>query len=277
MQPVETKVELTFMRSAFWVDAHGHLAFYKNDDLVRAHLRQARDLRFQYLVQGGYGPEDWQRQGRWQREIFTDQEMPRVVGCWGLHPWWLMENSEAETEQALHELANAPNSVMLGEIGLDYVRGRSTQARDMQKVFFAHQLRIAQAQRRAIVLHVVRAHAEALQVLKENAESWVGWVHGFHGPLEVASAYRQLGLLVSIGPQILGPRSAQLREVVARLELDDIVIESDWPRRPDCAEVQLDGVLQVAQAIAEIKAIPLASVQARTASNALGVIEWMRL
>src|SRR6218665_1766740 len=99
-----------------WVDAHGHLADVRWQGQEERIISEARAKGIHFFMQGGVGPEDWQR----QREL--KNQYPAHIGlCFGLHPYWVIDHDEDHCEQALDLLAQTlPEALGLGEAGLDF-------------------------------------------------------------------------------------------------------------------------------------------------------------
>ena len=81
--------------------------------------------------------------------------------------------------------------VAIGEMGLDHGTTRDPVTRAAQRASFRAQLALARERDLPVVLHVVRAHGAALEVLQsDGVPCRGGLVHGFSGSLEVARGYR---------------------------------------------------------------------------------------
>ncbi len=188
----------------------------------------------------------------------------------GIHPH---DATEATPEglALLETLASAPKVVAIGEIGLDFYRDRSP--RDQQREAFRQQIKLARSCDKPIIVHDRDAHAEVLQILREEGAEQVGGVlHCFSGDLEMAKACLDLGFYLSFTGNITYPKNEGLREVVAGIPIDRILIESDCPylspqpfrgKRNEPAYVKL-----TAEKIAEIKNLTLADVSRVTNRNA---------
>jgi TatD DNase family protein len=239
--------------------------------MVAAHLRQAMDANVGILVQGGYSPSEGEMQIRLLESLGTDT-LPKLIPCWGLHPWLVQTLKPAQLQEEQKRLALIPSRALIGELGLDFSKGSDEACRALQVDVFVDQLRLAKRLQRPLVLHVVRAHGRALDILRREGGQWFGWVHGFSGSVEVAQEYRKMGLFISVGPRIFSSKSTQLRRAVARLGLEDLVIESDWPHRWGEAVIRGDLVVRVGAALAHQKGVDFVKVQRQTAQNVLSVL-----
>jgi TatD DNase family protein len=161
-----------------------------------------------------------------------------------------------------------------GEIGLDFYRNLSP--RDVQMKRFQEQIVLAKELRLPIVVHDREAHEETLQVLKsERAEECGGIIHCFSGDDEMAKACIKMGFYISIPGTITFKNAGRFQEIIKRLPLESLLIETD---APFLAPVPFRGkrnepsyVRYTAQKVAEIKRISFDKVAELTTENALRV------
>jgi len=180
-----------------WIDAHCHLAAPEFSADLPQVLERARQSGVEAWIQGGVDPEDWTRQA----ELYG-QLGEAFVPVYGLHPWWVASHSEAEIEIALEKLASIlPEAKGIGELGLDFgVKHGETASRLRQQAAFERQLELARSTGKPMVLHLVRSHPEALQILDRHGPfPQGGIVHSFSGSRAAGDAYLALGLTLSVG------------------------------------------------------------------------------
>ena len=147
-----------------WIDAHCHLAdprFDRDREEVVARSRRAGVTAW---VQGGVGPEDW----TWQDKI-AETLGDGLLRCFGLHPWWVAERAPEEINAGLKTLGERLDSARaIGEAGLDKgKRGRWEHSAKRQMNALLSQAQLAHLFGKPLVLHVVGAHAEALEILEK--------------------------------------------------------------------------------------------------------------
>ncbi|MCM2277416.1 MAG: TatD family hydrolase [Oligoflexia bacterium] len=213
--------------TGYW-DAHCHLADERFGNDLGSVLERARALGIRRFLQGGVGPEDWDRQLRLARE-----RPGEVLPVFGVHPWWAASHSVEELEGALGRLEGlAPAGTAIGELGLDFSRRWELTPREPQLHAFRTQLALARQLTKPLVLHVVRAHGEALKLLGEQPPEVGGLVHSFSGSPEVACQYVELGLLISVSGAVTRKGAESLRKSVVRIPPECLVIESDSPDQP---------------------------------------------
>lgn len=196
----------------------------------------------------------------------------RHRGLWatvGAHPHGARFVNE-ETLAEFERLAARPCVVAIGEIGLDYYRDLSP--RDVQRSVFAKQLELARRLELAIVLHNRESTEDLLATLHKADDRHRGVVHSFLGDSVLAETFLDLGLDLGIGGPLTFPKNGALRDAVKKVPLDRILLETDCPyltpvpyrgRRNEPAYVRC-----VAEAIAELKGIPVEDVEQQTTVNA---------
>lgn len=250
-----------------WIDAHSHWVDPRLDSVRDQWMQSALQDGLQYSLQGGVGPEDWERQKLFQKSY------PQNIGlCFGLHPYWVAEHNEVELEEALdllsHELKYA---VALGETGLD-LRPQYEGAFDLQIDAFESQLEIAEVAQKPVVLHLVHAFDEALRVFDMwGSPKFGGMVHSFNGSLPQAEEYLKRGLKISVGGPLVRSTNARLKQAVQKIPISELLLETDLPDQPgDDWKGNLNppqSLLKVAEEVAHLHKKSLDEVLQITSSN----------
>ena len=109
------------------------------------------------------------------------------------------------------------NVVAVGEAGLDKVC--TTDFVLQQTVFSAH-IQLANELQKPLIVHCVRAHAEAMQLLKKNKVKVPVLFHGFTKSKELALQLMAQGYYLSFGHGLM---KNNLRTVFAALPLDQLL------------------------------------------------------
>lgn len=253
------------------IDAHCHLDDPRFDADRAAAMEAARHAGVRGFVTAGVGPDRWER----QRRLCAD--VPDTFACYGLHPWAVARaRDDGEVAGALAHLERvldeAP-AVGLGETGLDASGHTPRDSLPRQERAFRAQIRLARARDLPLVLHVVRAHEEALRVAEEEGvPRRGGMVHSFGGDPGQARRWIRLGLSISLGPSVCDPRSVRARRVAREVPPDSLLIETDcpdqapWPDRGVRNEPA--WLARVALAVAAIRDEDPRSLGERAARNA---------
>lgn len=195
-------------------DCHCHLADFSETELSGL-LDQARGQGIHGWLSCASGPQSWPR----QRQIAS---LPGVLIAQGLHPWWT-DQSPPDLVRCLESLV--AEGVAVGECGLDFYRAREEQDRELQRRVLREQLQLARRYRLPVVLHCVRSHQALLDELKQFPELRF-MIHGFLGSLQEATNWLKRDAYLSLGPHALSRH-----DLMKRLPLDRVLIETDAPSR----------------------------------------------
>lgn len=149
----------------------------------------------------------------------------------GIHPW------QADKENELPDLAQCD---IVGETGLDYACGVD---REVQKRLFIEHLKGAVDTDKPIVLHVVRAVEDVLNILKDYLPIRGVIFHGFIGSWQQAERCIQRGYYLSFGARSL--QSPKTREVIAKMPQNLLFCETD-----DNADITIE---EIYRSVAEIR------------------------
>jgi TatD DNase family protein len=157
----------------------------------------------------------------------ADFDRPGVYKSVGLHPHYAGEGTAAFYGELKGFLKNKKNIVAIGEIGLDYFK--STTPKDIQEKVFREFLGMAKDAGLPVVIHSREAHDDTLKVLREFKPEKRGIIHCFSGGMEAAKQFIGEGYLLGIGGVITFPNSGVLKQTVAQLPLEALVLETDAP------------------------------------------------
>jgi TatD DNase family protein len=161
-----------------------------------------------------------------------------VFATVGIHPndcsneW----RTELTAIKKLFSLPGAHKIVGIGEIGLDYYwPGFNKQ---QQKDLFNAQVEFALEKNLPFVLHARNAENDLLIELSrykkdlEQLSRPTGVMHCFSYSAEFAHECIQLGLMLGIGGIITYPKNTAVREVITKIDLKHLVLETDSPFLP---------------------------------------------
>lgn len=114
----------------------------------------------------------------------------------GLHPWHLSSHSLPEQKEHLAAAALLPQIFAIGEAGIDKVCSTPIS---LQMDAFLFQIKLAERLGLPLILHVVKAHNEVMELKRSLSPSndWI--IHGFRGKPELAKQYLDLGFYLSYG------------------------------------------------------------------------------
>lgn len=199
------------------------------------------------------------------------QKYPFIYGAMGVHPSETAELNE-ENFAWLREQCAMDKVVAVGEIGLDY-HWKEPEPH-VQKVWFERQLIMARETGLPVIIHSRDAARDTLDMLQAlHAGDTGGVIHCYSYTKEMAREYLQMGYYFGIGGVITFHNSKKLKEAVAYIPLDRILLETDSPYlAPEPNRGRRNSSLNlpyVAQAIAELKGVSYEEVVETTQENAM--------
>lgn len=175
-------------------------------------------------------------QSRFQDLLNTQQFLAQLVDAPigylapGLHPFYI-EQHKMEHLNHLENLLKNEKCIAIGEIGLDTFlkQHKHPETFKKQKEFFVAQLELAQHFNKPVLLHIRKAHADTLALLKQQHFKQGGIAHAFSGGVEEAKALIKLGFKIGVTGQITNPNAKKLHAVVQEIGVEHLVLETDCP------------------------------------------------
>ncbi len=254
------------METVGLIDTHLHLDMDAFESDREAVLARAWDKGLLAMVTIGVG----ETIERTTKALALAASQDRIFATVGIHPH---DARHADTLMlsSINELASHPKVVGIGEIGLDYHYLNSPK--ESQRAVFEELLRIATKVQKPIVIHARDAYEDMKAVLGREGNSVVGGVvHCFSGDYSLARWCLDRGFYLSFTGIITFPAAEKERDVIRRIPLERILVETDAPfltpvphrgKRNEPA-----FVVYVVQEIARIKAQRMEEVARITTENA---------
>ena len=192
----------------------------------------------------------------------------------GLHPCSVNQHVQEELALVREWLERRPFKAV-GEIGLDYHWDKTyvPQQQEALRIQFEWALEF----KLPVVLHARESTKDILDIVTEYAPRGLrGVFHCFSGSYETARQIMNLGFFLGIGG-VLTYKNAGLADVVQKIPLDFLVLETDAPyltpvpyrgKRNESSYVSL-----VAQRLAEIRGCGTAEIRQVTGENALRLFQ----
>jgi TatD DNase family protein len=202
------------------VDSHAHLDDEQFESDVDEVIERARAAGIGRIINVGYRSE------RWPTTIGLAARHPIVAFTLGLHPHHADEWNES-VENDLLTLLRKRRPVAVGEIGLDYVR--NSVPPDRQAKVFRRQLEIADQASLPVVIHQRGAETDLIEILAAVPASLACILHSFDGTALLAAFAVERGYYVGVGGLMTRSKSNGLREVLKRVPLELLLLETDSP------------------------------------------------
>jgi len=197
---------------------------------------------------------------------------PMVLAAAGVHPcnaeWW---SDDVAVE--LEALLATGGVAVLGEIGIDYYWVKEQPARDHQRRAFREQLAMARRLGYAVSIHARESLDHVLEDLEAERASEIGGVlHCFNGDWNQARRGLDMGMAIGVGGTSTYPKSIELRDVIRRVGIGSIVLETDAPylapQKQRGKRNEPAFVAHVAAAMGELFGLPVEEVARVTSDNA---------
>jgi TatD DNase family protein len=176
----------------------------------------------------------------------------------------------------VEESVGHPRVVALGETGLDRYWDRAPF--DVQQDYFDRHLRLAERCDLPVLIHCRDCEEDVLRMLREAARRAPlrGLIHAFSASQATADECVSLGLYLSFaGPvSYRNAKFQSLRDVVARVPADRLLVETDspylvpHPLRGKLKRNEPSNVALVAAAVAELRGCSVEELSRQTTANA---------
>ena len=204
-----------------------------------------------------------------KRTLSLAEKYPYIYGAVGVHP----SDSGELTEETFLELTKAcqhEKVVAVGEIGLDYYW--QEPEKKIQKKWFERQLLRAQEVSLPVIIHSREAAKDTLDMMRAlHAEKSGGVIHCFSYSKEMAAEFLKLDYYFGIGGVVTFQNAKKLREAVAYIPIDKLLLETDSPYLapvPNRGKRNNSGnIPYIAQEIAQIKGVSYEEIIAATRQN----------
>ena len=186
----------------------------------------------------------------------------------GVHP---LQDEELPlpTVEQITELAKLPKVIAVGETGLDNFY--SAYSYEWQHESFTRHLIASKEVEKPLIVHTRDARDETIKLLKQHQSNAAGVLHCFSETWQMAKAAMEFGYYISFSGIVTFKNAGELREVVKKIPLDRILVETDSPW---LAPVPYRGqqnepknVYEVAQCVAELKGISIEELAEVTTHN----------
>jgi TatD DNase family protein len=247
-----------------WIDTHAHIhdkAFSDDRDAVVGRMREA-GVRTAITV--GCDIDDSARARETANQF-------GVFASVGIHPHEAKDAPD-DIAAAFEPFLRDPRVVAIGETGLDYFYRHSEP--DAQQRVLRAQIRLARERGYPVIFHHRDAFEDFAAILRsEWSFGLPGVVHCFTGDTAQARMYvEEFGLLLGIGGVLTFKTAQPVRDAVAAVGVQAIVLETDCPY---LAPVPHRGtrnepsfLIATAQACSEALRLPVDEIAAVTTANA---------
>lgn len=204
------------------IDTHCHLDDEAYKDDLDAVIKRAKSVNIRKILIPGIDTTNVESI-RQVCQKYPNYALPAI----GLHPENIAENYREQLTNLYKSLCEHDDWVAIGEIGLDYHFDK-TFVREQQDAL-EEQLQWAREKDLPVMIHSRDATQDMEAMLTEAAKLGNrGVLHCFTGSYETAKKYLDYGWKLGIGG-VLTFKNSKLHEVLVRLPLSSLVLETDGP------------------------------------------------
>ncbi len=247
-----------------YIDSHCHLNFPDLRAQLPDVLERMRTAGVGHALVVSVNLRDW------PGLMALVEQHPFLRASVGVHP----DNDAGDEDNAeptvedLVSRAVHPRVVAIGETGLDYYR--LSEPLDWQRERFRTHIRAAHETGLPLIIHTRAAAEDTLRLMREERAP-AGVMHCFTESWEVAQGALELGFYISLSGIVTFKNATQIQDVARQVPLDRLLIETDSPY---LAPVPYRGkmndpsrVIHVAEKIAELRGVPVATIEQASAEN----------
>ena len=203
------------------IDSHCHLSSVRDKGKDLAGVLERFVLQGgKWLLDVGLKVDDWE-----ERRALASLS-PEIRFSCGVHPSEALDSREPDWGKLEQNLSD-PLCIAVGEIGLDWYRGRDSEKR--QRDFFRLQLDLAVARGLPVLLHVRSSMTDVLKELERVRGKVRGIFHCFSGDEDDARKALDLGFNLSFAGNLTYKGSEDLKRAAVFVPEDRLLVETDAP------------------------------------------------
>ncbi len=244
------------------IDAHVHLSDTEYTGHIDELIADARTAGVRALITNSMDFKTC------QNDIILAEKYPNLVyPALGIHPWNVNVLKVNELEETIDFIQKQKNSVKaIGEIGLDY---KYETIWEKQIMVFDKMLKLAETLGLPVIIHSRGTTDRVVEMLPSYRLKRV-LLHWFSHPMSALDKAVDKGYFITEGPP--ATYSNGIREVVEKVPLTNFLTETDGPvtywKHPFGGQLTKPSfILNVVEAVAEIKKMPVDAVAEQIATN----------
>lgn len=247
---------------AVLIDSHAHIYYRDYAGDFDAMMIRAAEAGVGAMIVVGTDIESS------RESVKLAEQYPHLYAAVGIHPHDAGRVTDACYDVIRTLALSSPKVVAIGEIGLDFYRDRSP--RDQQETVFRRCIQLAIELDKPVIVHDRDAHERVMEILREESIHR-GVLHCYSGDAIMAAEAVRIGFYISIPGTITYPSNEILRDVVRKITIDRMLLETDCPYLPPVphrGKRNEPSYLRItAEKVAELKGLSLEDVARITTKN----------
>ena len=146
----------------------------------------------------------------------------------GIHPHNVNHNHN-NLKKSVDSFKSDKKFIGIGETGLDYFYENSNK--NLQRESFINHIELSRNTDLPIIVHTREADKDTISILKSEFKQkpFRGLIHCFTATEELANEVLKLGFFISISGIITFKNAKVLRDIVKKIPLDRLLVETDSP------------------------------------------------
>lgn len=210
-----------------FIDSHCHLDFPPFYDTLAETVSLASAAGVDKLIAVSVTAN------RFERVLSLTHQSAGIYAALGLHPVWADQHQPGDLQLLSQHLEVMPAKlVAIGEIGLDAYTPALRESLPLQISYLHQQLDLAKAYQLPVILHSRATHDRLAKILRQQQLAGTGVIHGFSGSYQQGKQFIDLGYSIGVGGIISYDRANKTRSAIAKLPLENLILETDAPDMP---------------------------------------------
>ena len=247
---------------SYYIDSHAHIYLDQFTDNVDEIINRSLDNKVNKILMPNIN-------------LDTVSKMLNLSGkykgiCYpmlGLHPCYIENEFENEITKILEYKSS--ETIAIGEIGLDFFRGRKNIKNQIRALEI--QCEYALSQKLPIVIHTRNSIDETISIVSRYSKKGLtGVFHCFAGNLNQAYNIINMGFKIGVGG-ILTFKNSNIKNVISKIEIKHLILETDSPYlSPEPLRGKVNepaNIIFISEKLSEILSVPIEIVSQVTSEN----------
>ena len=247
---------------SYYIDSHAHIYLDQFSDNVDEIINRSLDNKVNKILMPNIN-------------LDTVSKMLNLSGkykgiCYpmlGLHPCYIENEFENEITKILEYKSS--ETIAIGEIGLDFFRGRKNIKNQIRALEI--QCEYALSQKLPIVIHTRNSIDETISIVSRYSKKGLtGVFHCFAGNLNQAHNIINIGFKIGVGG-ILTFKNSNIKNVISQIEIKHLILETDSPYlSPEPLRGKVNepaNIIFISEKLSEILSVPIEIVSQVTSEN----------
>tara|TARA_B100000614_G_scaffold28208_1_gene21954 strand:- start:196 stop:975 length:780 start_codon:yes stop_codon:yes gene_type:complete len=247
---------------SYYIDSHAHIYLDQFTDNVDEIINRSLDNKVNKILMPNIN-------------LDTVSKMLNLSGkykgiCYpmlGLHPCYIENEFENEITKILEYKSS--ETIAIGEIGLDFFRGRKNIKNQIRALEI--QCEYALSQKLPIVIHTRNSIDETISIVSRYSKKGLtGVFHCFSGNLNQAYNIINMGFKIGVGG-ILTFKNSNIKNVISKIEIKHLILETDSPYlSPEPLRGKVNepaNIIFISEKLSEILSVPIEIVSQVTSEN----------